>query len=84
MPPFHGRPAKSQTKPAWTPPNWVFPVMGALWLSVLGATIAHDQIDLWAGLAFVPYLVWVSIAGVLNWEMVRLNPNVVALNSAAI
>lgn len=58
------------------------PVMGALWVSVLAATIAHFQVDFWAGVMFVPYLIWVTIAGALNWEMVRLNPNAVPLNMA--
>lgn len=121
---------KGLNKPAWVPPNWVFPVvwtsiyllisfagarvagmegsayamafwgaqiafntlwtpvffglrrlrgslpvMAALWLSVLGATVTHFQLDAWAGLAFVPYLVWVSIAAALNVEMARLNPD---------
>jgi tryptophan-rich sensory protein len=125
---------RNLSKPAWTPPNWVFPVMwtsiyllisfagarvagepgsayamafwaaqiafnalwtpiffglrrlwgalpvmAALWLSVLGATITHWQVDVWAGLAFLPYLVWVSIAGVLNLSVARLNPGVVPL-----
>lgn len=54
-------------------------VMGPLWLSVLGATLAHFQLDLWAGLAFVPYLLWVSIATALNVRMWQLNPDVVPL-----
>jgi tryptophan-rich sensory protein len=32
-------------------------------------------LDIWAGLAFVPYLAWVSVAAVLNLAMVRLNPD---------
>ena len=52
------------------------PVMAALWLSVLGATIAHFQVDTWAGLAFVPYMVWVTVAAALNWQMAQLNPDV--------
>lgn len=51
-------------------------VIVILWVSVLGATVAHFQLDLWAGLAFVPYLIWVSVAGALNVAMVRLNPDV--------
>lgn len=51
------------------------PVMGMLWLAVLGCVITHWQLDLWAGLAFLPYLVWVSVAGALNLAMVRLNPD---------
>ena len=51
-------------------------VIVILWLSVLGATITHFQLDFWAGAAFVPYLIWVSVAGLLNVAMVRLNPDV--------
>jgi tryptophan-rich sensory protein len=50
------------------------PIMAGLWISVFGATITHWQLDLWAGLAFVPYLTWVSVAAALNIAMVRLNP----------
>ncbi len=52
------------------------PVMAALWVAVLGCTVTHWQLDFWAGLAFVPYLAWVTVAGALNLEMVRLNPDV--------
>ena len=120
---------KSLDKPAWVPPNWVFPVawtsiyllmsfagarvavldgnayamafwamqiafntlwtpvffglrhwraslivMGCLWLSVLGCLITHWSLDMWAGLAFVPYFIWVCVAAALNLSVVRLNP----------
>ena len=52
------------------------PVIAVLWLAVLGATWAHWQVDLWAGLAFAPYLLWVTVAAALNVEMARLNPDV--------
>ena len=55
------------------------PIMMALWVAVMGATITHMQLDLWAGLAFVPYLVWVTVAAALNLAMVRLNPDQKAL-----
>jgi len=59
-----------------TPMPWRFGrIMVGLWLSVFGATITHFQLDTWAGLAFVPYLVWVTVAAALNLAMVRLNPN---------
>jgi benzodiazapine receptor len=51
------------------------PIIAALWLAVLGCTITHFQLDVWAGLAFVPYLAWVTVATALSIAMVRLNPN---------
>ena len=51
-------------------------VMVPLWLSVAGATWAHLQVDLWAGLAFVPYLIWVTVAAALNASVARLNPGI--------
>jgi len=56
--------------------------MGGLWLAVAGATYTHWQLDFWAGLAFVPYMVWVTIAFALSIAMVRLNPNVQPLEPA--
>ena len=66
----------------WTPVffglrnlNGSLPIMAALWCAVLGATVTHWQLDTWAGLAFAPYLLWVTIAAALNLAMVRLNPD---------
>lgn len=115
------------TKPAWTPPNWLFPVVwgllyvlmayaawrvwdvaglvpalglwgvqlvlnaawsaiffglrrpglalievAGLWLAVAATLVAFMDIDLIAGLVMAPYLTWVTIASVLNAEIVRL------------
>lgn len=49
-------------------------VLTALWLSVAATMYALLQVDLIAGLLFVPYLVWVTIAGALNLSVWRLNP----------
>jgi tryptophan-rich sensory protein len=49
-------------------------VLTALWLSVAACMIALFQLDTVAGLLFVPYLIWVSIAGALNIQVMRLNP----------
>ncbi|MCH5377714.1 MAG: tryptophan-rich sensory protein, partial [Planctomycetes bacterium] len=35
-----------------------------------------------AGLLFVPYLVWVSIAGALNWSVIQLNPKIAGTNDS--
>jgi len=55
-------------------------VMGFLWVSVLAATISHFSVDTWAGLAFVPYLVWVTVAAALNIAIWRLNPDILPLH----
>ena len=51
-------------------------IMVPLWLSVLGAMLSAFQLDFWAGVAFVPYMIWVTVAGALNGAMLRLNPDV--------
>ena len=51
------------------------PVMAGLWVSVLGCLITHFMLDPLAGLAFVPYIVWITVAASLNIAMVRLNPD---------
>ncbi|MGY6635066.1 MAG: tryptophan-rich sensory protein TspO [Alkalilacustris sp.] len=48
-------------------------VMVALWLSVAATMVAFWQVDLIAGLLFVPYLAWVTVAGALNFSVWRLN-----------
>lgn len=45
-----------------------------LWLAVAAATAAFFLVDPWAGLLMAPYLLWVSIAGALNFALWRMNP----------
>lgn len=59
-------------------------VMVFLWISVLGCAVTHWQLDVWAGLAMLPYLAWVSVAGVLNLSVARLNPDVAPLDLSKI
>ncbi len=65
----------------WTPIFFGLRRMGGgmlvlvfLWLAVAATLVAFWRIDLIAGLLFIPYLVWVTVAGALNWAVWRLNP----------
>jgi translocator protein len=49
-------------------------VMVGLWLSVAATTVAFFGLDFWAGLMFLPYLVWVTVAGARNFWVMRHNP----------
>lgn len=49
-------------------------ILSALWISVAACTLALFQLDSFAGLLFLPYLAWVSVAGALNWSVMKLNP----------
>ena len=49
-------------------------VMAFLWLAVAASTWTFFGVDFIAGLLFLPYLVWVTIAGALNFTTMRLNP----------
>jgi len=50
-------------------------VMAPLWASVVCCTWTMFQLDVWAGIAFVPYLAWVTVAAALNFTVARMNPN---------
>jgi tryptophan-rich sensory protein len=50
-------------------------VMAVLWASVAATTVSFFGLDLWAGLMFLPYLAWVTVAGALNLSVLRLNPD---------
>ncbi|MEM7056007.1 MAG: TspO/MBR family protein [Pseudomonadota bacterium] len=51
-------------------------VVGALWLAVGATMLAFFQLSTIAGLLFVPYLIWCTIATALNVAMWRMNPDV--------
>ena len=48
-------------------------VIVLLWIAVAGTVLAFANVDIVAASLLVPYLVWVSIATVLNFELWRLN-----------
>ena len=55
-------------RPDWAMLEWV-----ALWLSVLAVVLGLRRIEPAAGWMNLPYLVWVSAAGLLNLATVELN-----------
>ena len=54
-------------------PDWAFAELLLLWLSVGALILFCSRYSRLAGLALVPYLVWVTIAGALNWQVIELN-----------
>jgi benzodiazapine receptor len=48
-------------------------VIGALWISILSTIMKFKRLSGAAALLLVPYLIWVSIAGYLNYSIWRLN-----------
>lgn len=50
-------------------------VLLALWGAVAATLVALWMVDWVAGLLFVPYLAWVSVAGMLNLAVIRMNPD---------
>jgi len=48
-------------------------VIAVLWAGIVATVAAFDRVDRRAALLLVPYLVWVSFAAVLNYELWRLN-----------
>jgi benzodiazapine receptor len=47
--------------------------IGLLWILVAAFILTSAGISTVAALLFVPYLIWVSIAGALNWTVWRMN-----------
>ncbi|WP_435320089.1 TspO/MBR family protein [Haloarchaeobius sp. TZWSO28] len=65
---------------AWTPaffglesPGIALGVIAALWVLVVGTIWAFRRVDRTAAALLVPYLLWVSFATVLNYDIWRLN-----------
>ena len=56
-----------------------FYILAGLWIAVAATTVSFFLVNPLAGWLFVPYLLWVSIAGALNFAVWRLNPEESAL-----
>jgi len=54
-------------------PDWSLYEVPLLWLSVLALIVLLAPRTRLAAWLLAPYLIWVAIAAVLNWESVRLN-----------
>lgn len=54
-------------------PDWAMIELVALWISIAILIAYCWRLSRLAGVLLVPYLVWVTIAGLLNWHIVRLN-----------
>jgi tryptophan-rich sensory protein len=65
---------------AWSPTFFVahevrlaLAILFALDLAVIATIAAFARIGRWPALLLLPYMVWLTIATALNWEIVRLN-----------
>nr|WP_140231128.1 TspO/MBR family protein [Sphingomonas japonica] len=56
-----------------------FLIIVAMDVAAIATTLAFGRIRPLAAWLMVPYLVWISFAGVLNWSIHRMNPNAQAL-----
>jgi benzodiazapine receptor len=58
----------------WHRPDLALADLLVLWVAILGTLIAFRRIRPLSGALLVPYLAWVTFAGVLNAEISRRNP----------
>ena len=54
-------------------PDWALRELVVLWLSIVVLMGVTGRLSRAAALLLLPYFAWVSFAGWLNWEIVRLN-----------
>jgi translocator protein len=57
----------------WQRPDWAVIEVGFLWLSIAILIFMLRRYSHAAAWLLLPYLIWLSIAAVLNYEVVRLN-----------
>lgn len=53
--------------------DWALIEVAGLWLMVAATMIAFFQVRMDAGALLAPYLLWVTIAAVLNYQVWRMN-----------
>lgn len=54
--------------------GWALVDLAVLWILVAATTAAFWERHRLAGMLMMPYLAWISFAGVLNYQLWRLNP----------
>ena len=54
-------------------PDWSLTQVGVLWSSVALLVFAGSRLDFRAGALLLPYLAWVSLASLINQQVVALN-----------
>jgi tryptophan-rich sensory protein len=54
-------------------PDWALLEVPFLWLSILALVVVLARFARAAAWLLMPYLVWVTIAALLNWQTVQLN-----------
>lgn len=59
-------------------PHWAMVDVVLLWLSIVAMIIGFASINALYSWLLVPYIVWVSVAMLLNLSIVRLNPELSA------
>lgn len=54
-------------------PGWALAELVVLWVAIAATLAAFARVSAVAGLLLVPYLLWVTFAGLLNFTIWRLN-----------
>jgi tryptophan-rich sensory protein len=54
-------------------PDWAMFELVFLWLSIAVLLTVCARYSRLAALLLVPYIAWVTIAGVLNWQVIQMN-----------
>ena len=55
-------------------PDWAMFELVLFWLSIVVLIVVFGRYSRAAAILLAPYLIWVTIAGVLNWQIIQLNP----------
>lgn len=64
-------------------PGWALVELVFFWSSIVATIVLFAPLSAGAAWLLVPYLVWVTFAGVLNWGIWRLNPGGVPAGGSA-